>query len=916
MKTIIFVLLLSFAIGFISCGESGDNPTGAENDVPAKPENLTAEALSDSQVYLTWIDTSSFESGFYILRSIVDTTDWAWIDTLEIDADNFTDNSLEEGSQYNYRITAFNEFGVSMPSDVATATTLAKPPTDLTAEQDSVIYTTIRLSWVDASSKETGYKIQRKLSEDVFFQHYVDVDPNDTEYIDENLDINLCYCYRVCAMIDSVGSHWSNEDSASTTVPALEPPTYLTATTLSDNRIYLSWVDYSNIKTGFRIQKLSDDSSAWTTIGETDSETMVWFDTGLNEGTSYSYRVSTLRYESVSDPSAVATARTLALPPSNLIAVMDSVIFTTITLTWTDSSEKETGYQIQRKIGSRGIYEDFIELDANVEEYVDEGLDQNTTYYYHVRAMIDTVGSNWSNEASANTTDLTPDPPTDLVASAQTAHSILLTWSDNAMNNEGFIIEQSLREDEGWELTDTLKSEDAEEYTVEDLLENTTYYFRIFAYNSYFNSAYSNVASATTPLIVPNAPSDLRLVGDPTFDEVVVAWDDNSLDETYFQLQRKESGAPDFNNHAQIDANIIMYVDNDIILNREYVYRVKAVNDNGSSTYSNELTVATPNGPPYSPSITEIEALSISSIRISWAAHPINNHLGFYLERKSEHEANFYEVGGAFSRVTNTYTDTGLEDDTWYFYRIYSFNELGRSAYSNIDSAKTQLDAVFFDGFEDYDVYERPPAPWEIEEHGGSTVLVTDQDHHNGSQCVQFQDENDYPVDSAYCRAQINMGTIERGSIECWLKIADEGYFGIIGADPENYITFRIQFFGDQRIVFQNGASLVVINGFPTEEWFKLKIIFDVTERRYSFEINDEQRVENALLQRSDHEGNSTLIFLAFSDATLTYANLDDILVLETDEENRFMQYSKPSSYEDNGNVRIDNISTIVEPDR
>ncbi|MCF7809979.1 fibronectin type III domain-containing protein [bacterium] len=707
-----------------------------------------------------------------------------------------------------------------------------------------------------------------------------------------------------------------SDDDNNVAGPILSSPSNLTATALSDNQIHLSWLDSSYIETGFRIQKSSDGQATWVRLGETGRDTTAWLDTGLLEGTDYSYRVYTIGYESESDPSEVVTTKTLALPPTNLMAVADSVIFTTISLTWEDLSEKETGYLIQRKLGSRGVYEDVIELDADVVEYVDEGLEQNTTYYYHVRAMIDSVGSLWSNEAAANTTVLTPRPPTDLVAIAQTAHSIRLTWSDNSLNNDGFLVERSLMQDEGWELADSLIFENVQSYSNAGLSDNTTYYFRITAYNSYGNSAYTNVASATTPSGPPNAPTNLISDG-ATYEVINIAWDDNSDDESYFQLQRKVGGAQLWNDHARIESDLSVYADTDVMMNTEYHYRIKAVNNAGSSAYSNELIVVTPDGPPYPPSITNIETQSISSIRLIWSPHRYGNQDGFYLERKAEQDTVFTQVGGELGKVINTYTDTGLDPDTWYTYRLYAFNEVGQSDYSTLDSSQTWTTIVLDEGFEDYIVGEIPPPPWDVDEQGGSRARVYAGDRHNGSNCLQLTDTNPMEIDSAYCRAGIITRPVEKGIVECWLNIANNGYFGIIGADPVNYITFRIQFFGDQRIVFQNGASLVSIITFPVDEWFKLKIIFDAPTRRYSFEINDEPRAENALLARSDHEGNSQLIFLGFTDATLTYANIDDILVDDTSELPSIMQtWGYPGASTEESTARVDDIRSVVGPVR
>ena len=73
------------------------------------------------------------------------------------------------------------------------------------------------------------------------------------------------------------------------------------------------------------------------------------------------------------------------LPPGNLVATPAST--TQINLTWTDNSNNETSYQIERATNS-----DFTAglttatVAANVTSYASTGLTEGTTYYYRVRA--------------------------------------------------------------------------------------------------------------------------------------------------------------------------------------------------------------------------------------------------------------------------------------------------------------------------------------------------------------------------------------------------------------------------------------------------------------------------------------------------------------------------------------------------
>lgn len=58
----------------------------------------------------------------------------------------------------------------------------------------------------------------------------------------------------------------------------------------------------------------------------------------------------------------------------------------TIRITWDDNSSDELGFKIERAPTAGGAWSQIATVGANVEEYVDEGLDPNTQYCYRVRA--------------------------------------------------------------------------------------------------------------------------------------------------------------------------------------------------------------------------------------------------------------------------------------------------------------------------------------------------------------------------------------------------------------------------------------------------------------------------------------------------------------------------------------------------
>jgi hypothetical protein len=87
----------------------------------------------------------------------------------------------------------------------------------------------------------------------------------------------------------------------------------------------------------------------------------------------------------------------------------------------------------------------------------------------------------------------------------------------------------------------------------------------------------------------------------------LVTWSDNSNNENNFVIERCDqvsltvkgekktvSCSGGWKPIGTVGANVTNYVDNTALVNRTYLYRVKATNNVGSSGYSNEAAITTP----------------------------------------------------------------------------------------------------------------------------------------------------------------------------------------------------------------------------------------------------------------------------------------------------------------------------------
>ncbi len=94
-----------------------------------------------------------------------------------------------------------------------------------------------------------------------------------------------------------------------------------------------------------------------------------------------------------------------------------------------------------------------------------------------------------------------------------------------------------------------------------------------------------------------NPPSGLKATGVSPF-QIDLTWQDNSVKERGFILQRRTQGTTDWVGAGSVRYNVTTFSDSGLSPATTYHYRLRAFNDMGSSVFSNEATATTPASPP------------------------------------------------------------------------------------------------------------------------------------------------------------------------------------------------------------------------------------------------------------------------------------------------------------------------------
>lgn len=197
-----------------------------------------------------------------------------------------------------------------------------------------------------------------------------------------------------------------NEGGATLTPPAA--PNNLVATPASSSQINLTWNDASNNETGFKIERCQGSvCNNFTPIATVAANVISYSDAGLSASTVYSYRIRAFNAGGESGYSNTVSAQTYAAntppaAPSNLSA--NAVSKSQINLTWTDNSNNETGFKVERCTGSIcSNFKQIATVGANVKTYRNTYLNRNSAYRYRVRAYNKVGNSAYSNAATAKT---------------------------------------------------------------------------------------------------------------------------------------------------------------------------------------------------------------------------------------------------------------------------------------------------------------------------------------------------------------------------------------------------------------------------------------------------------------------------------------------------------------------------------
>jgi hypothetical protein len=321
----------------------------------------------------------------------------------------------------------------------------------------------------------------------------------------------------------------------------------------------------------------------------------------VNFGWEYVYHCHILSHEEMDMMRPVSVALPPNPPDGLAWSVSGTGNNTMLTLTWNDNSINETAFVVQRRDGT-AAWVDLATIPSpldqpnthGVRSYTDATFRFNTTVYSYRVVAKNTVGyggafMSLSVQSVSAAVPVIPSP-TNLTAALAAGPQVNLTWTDNATNETGFIVQRST---DGVIFTQigtapARNNTGSVSFVDSSIQPGTTYTYRVAATSAVGQSAYSNTAQVVVPAM-PAAPSNFTAVRGPNGNgnnrSVILTWTDNSTNETGFTIQRATNAQfTQGLNTVNVAANTTTLTQTGLSRNTAYYYRIRA--NNGTLIFS------------------------------------------------------------------------------------------------------------------------------------------------------------------------------------------------------------------------------------------------------------------------------------------------------------------------------------------
>ncbi len=442
----------------------------------------------------------------------------------------------------------------------------------------------IKLDWSFVTEQIDGFYYERALGSDTTFQRSSWIPSNRRSITDSLLQAGTSYRYRMLAYHGDLVSLPSTELS-SITFPAIpNTPENLVATAIAGPKVRLNWSSTASQNDSFRIVRKVLNGS-YLPLANVIGTARSYLDSTVAAGRIYTYSISAFNQSGSSGYSTEARTNTAnPIPDAPSMLRSDSIAPHYVGLQWQDNTAIEDGFLIMRRVTGTDTFAAVGQSGRDQTVFHDITIAPVTSYDFAVIAYNANGRSELSNSITIHSSNVTPDPPSYLVALAYTPFSVHLAWHDNSTNEDSFRIERRA----SWSafMPVGYPPANSTEWLDSNCVPSTRYFYRVCAINAIGFSEYSNIDSTTTSAEIPAAPTNL-VARSVASNRITLSWQIHSTNETGFMIQRCVGYDGAFATLRYVGPHLDDADDSSPQPNTTYGYRVCAVNNELQSAPSN-----------------------------------------------------------------------------------------------------------------------------------------------------------------------------------------------------------------------------------------------------------------------------------------------------------------------------------------
>jgi len=462
------------------------------------PVDLKIAGTYSTQVVLSW----EYPNQTYVLpeNSVViierkksGSTRWEEIHTSRPGETEYTDNDLEPGTTYYYRIKARYDGGFTtdyLPSaDGITANTKLSFETYFYGR--AISDTEILLEW----SKEAAGKhsiVLEKLDTEGNFKPVRSFKETGS-YVDKVTKGSL-NVYRLKLRSDSM---IESEYTPAIYVTAEQLPRVqnLEIKSIVPNRVYLAWEYDRAQESSFEIWRMAGSEGLWKHIGTASGGQYMFADENVVNGETYTYQVRAVKNSTVFSEFTVTEPVRIFFSKNagNLeLAMIDGKLY----LAWEDFSDMEDSYVVEYRTGLNEMWRTLGVLGKNSTMFSFVPA-EGTDYTIRVRAQSQYPAfETYTNEVFYTTK--VPATPSLSIPTVVGSGRVALSWVDFSDNEDEFRIYRKSDVSPDYELIGSV-GKDVTVYFDNTVLPERTYSYMVKAKNAAGESFPSNKVDVRTP---------------------------------------------------------------------------------------------------------------------------------------------------------------------------------------------------------------------------------------------------------------------------------------------------------------------------------------------------------------------------------------------------------------------------------